>query len=75
MAFRASGFQASRELGLPDLAVMNVLCELGEIAAACSADHRTGDDWDRPAALRDVGVPPASQLGRVVPKSNPTWAS
>jgi hypothetical protein len=34
MAFRATGIQASRELGPPDLATMDFLYRLGEIAAA-----------------------------------------
>jgi hypothetical protein len=34
MAFRASGFRPSRELGPPDLAAMDLLYEVGEIAAA-----------------------------------------
>jgi hypothetical protein len=34
LAFRASGIQASRELGPPDLATMDFLYQLGEIAAA-----------------------------------------
>jgi hypothetical protein len=34
MAFRASGFRLSPELGPPDLAVIAFLYELGEIAAA-----------------------------------------
>jgi hypothetical protein len=34
MAFRATGIQASRELGPPDLATMDFLYQLGEIAAA-----------------------------------------
>jgi hypothetical protein len=34
MAFRASGFRTPAELGPPDLAAMDFLYELGEIAAA-----------------------------------------
>jgi hypothetical protein len=34
MAFRATGFRAPAELGPPDLAAVNYLFELGEIAAA-----------------------------------------
>jgi hypothetical protein len=34
MAFRSSGLQFSTELGSPDLATMDFLYELGEIAAA-----------------------------------------
>ena len=34
MAFRASGIQPSRELAPPDLATMDFLYELGELAAA-----------------------------------------
>jgi hypothetical protein len=34
MAFRATGIRASRELAPPDLATMDFLYELGEIAAA-----------------------------------------
>ena len=34
MAFRSSGLQVSPELGAPDLATMDFLYELGEIAAA-----------------------------------------
>jgi hypothetical protein len=34
MAFRSSGFQVSAELGAPDLATMDFVYELGEIAAA-----------------------------------------
>jgi hypothetical protein len=34
MAFRATGIRASSELGPPDLATMDFLYELGEIAAA-----------------------------------------
>jgi hypothetical protein len=34
MAFRASGFQPVRELGPLDLSAMNLLYQLGEIAAA-----------------------------------------
>jgi hypothetical protein len=34
MAFRASGFRTSAELGPPDLATMEFLYQLGEIAAA-----------------------------------------
>ncbi|HYN16652.1 MAG TPA: hypothetical protein VEY96_01030 [Actinomycetes bacterium] len=34
MAFRATGFQPARELALVDLATMDLLYELGEIAAA-----------------------------------------
>ena len=33
-AVRSSGFRASSELGPPDFAAMNLLYELGEIAAA-----------------------------------------
>jgi hypothetical protein len=34
LAFRSSGLQVARELGAPDLATMDFLYELGEIAAA-----------------------------------------
>jgi hypothetical protein len=34
MAFRASGFRPPLDLGLPDLAAIDFLYELGEIAAA-----------------------------------------
>jgi hypothetical protein len=34
MAVRSSGFRVSSELGPPDFAAMNLLYELGEIAAA-----------------------------------------
>ena len=34
MAFRATGIQPSRELAPPDLATMDFLYELGELAAA-----------------------------------------
>lgn len=34
MAFRSSGLRLSAELGAPDLATMDFLYELGEIAAA-----------------------------------------
>jgi len=34
MALRSSGFQFSTELGAPDLATMDFLYELGEVAAA-----------------------------------------
>jgi hypothetical protein len=34
MAFRSIGLQFSTELGAPDLATMDFLYELGEIAAA-----------------------------------------
>jgi hypothetical protein len=34
MAFRASGFRPPLELGPPDLAAMDLLYQLGEIAAA-----------------------------------------
>jgi hypothetical protein len=34
MAVRSSGFRVSPELGPPDLAAMNLLYQLGEIAAA-----------------------------------------
>jgi hypothetical protein len=34
MAFRATGFRPSLELAPPDLATMDFLYELGEIAAA-----------------------------------------
>jgi hypothetical protein len=34
MAFRSSGLQFSTELGPPDLATLDFLYELGEIAAA-----------------------------------------
>ena len=34
MAFRSSGLRLSTELGAPDLATMDFLYELGEIAAA-----------------------------------------
>jgi hypothetical protein len=34
MAIRATGIQASRELGPPDLATMDFRYQLGEVAAA-----------------------------------------
>ena len=39
MAFQASGFRAPAELGSPDLAAMDFLYELGEIAAAGDDIH------------------------------------
>jgi hypothetical protein len=54
MAFRSSGVRVSPEFGPLDLAAMDFLYQLGEIAAAggdsaaaCSADRRDGDSPNR----------------------------
>jgi hypothetical protein len=72
MAVRASGFRVSPELGPPELAAMNLLYELGEIAAggatsaaACAADDRTTTSRSTRPACMELRRPRLA--GRVSP--------